>query len=181
MRILVDVDGVIADIHAVWLKMYNADYDDRMTLSDITKWGMHELVKPECGKKIYDYLKHPEFYLQVPAIENALWGVLKLREDNEVIFATSGFYSTKVEWLALNGFLNGEHQVGSEWWRTATDVVIASNKSIIRADCLIDDYPENLRNFSGARLLFDRPWNKGFSDFGRVMNWEDLILAVRGK
>jgi 5'-nucleotidase len=180
MRILVDVDGVVADIHSIWLKMYNVDYNDSMTVHDIIKWEMHELVKPECGTKIYDYLKQPEFYLPIPVIKDALWGVWKLREDHEVIFVTSGFFSQKVEWLSGNGFLSGECALSSEKWRTAKDVVITSDKSLIRGDCLIDDYPENLRNFTGAKLLFDSPWNRSISEFPRVMDWDDVIKTIKG-
>ena len=52
MKILVDVDGVCADLHMTWLHRYNTDYDDHLIHSDITRWAIHEFVKPECGTKI---------------------------------------------------------------------------------------------------------------------------------
>ena len=56
-----DIDGVLADLHTAWLDEYNKDFDDNLTISYITQWEMDKFVKPECGKKIFNYLKRPLF------------------------------------------------------------------------------------------------------------------------
>jgi 5'(3')-deoxyribonucleotidase len=169
MIVLVDVDGTVADIHVPWLGMYNADYHDRLTLAHITKWEMHELVKPECGRKIYKYLEDPKLYEKAPVIEGALSGVKQLRANgHKVVFVTAGVYESKVLWLARNGFLLLEN------WRNATDVVIASDKSLIMGDALIDDYPVNLTNSPAfLKFLFGRPWNK--NSIYRHVTWKDIL------
>jgi 5'(3')-deoxyribonucleotidase len=169
MIVLVDVDGTVADIHVPWLGMYNADYHDRLTLAHITKWEMHELVKPECGRKIYKYLEDPKLYEKAPVIEGALNGVNTLRKmGHEIVFVSAGFYFSKVEWLGKYGFLS------SDDWRNAEDVVIASNKGLIKGDVIIDDYPKNLdRAGAFMKILFRRPWNVGSRYQGR--NWEEIV------
>lgn len=34
------------------------------------------------------------------------------------------------------------------------------DKSMFKVDALVDDYHQNLNNFSGWRILLDRPWNQ---------------------
>lgn len=169
MKILVDVDGVLADIHTVWLGKYNADYRDRLALRDITRWEMHELVKPECGMKIYDYLSDEDFYRRAFVIPGALAGVDALRQLGDVLFLTAGFFMHKVKWLADNGFICGD-------WRFSKDVIICQDKSNVRGDILIDDYPGNLQGFHG--ILFDQPWNRNAAA-ARAVGWADVVRMVR--
>ena len=108
MRILVDVDGVCADLHSSWLRRYNEDYNDHLIAADITRWQIHEFAKPECGTKIYEYLSDPALYEDTMEIWGALDGINKLRSlGHEVVFVTSGFIPGKVEWLCKRGFSTG--------------------------------------------------------------------------
>ena len=56
MIILVDVDGVVANLADEWIKRYNADWDDNLTKEKIKTWGIVEHIKPECGNRIYEYI-----------------------------------------------------------------------------------------------------------------------------
>jgi 5'(3')-deoxyribonucleotidase len=170
MRILVDVDGVLADIHTPWLGMYNADWHDHLRLCDITRWEMHELVKPECGKKIYDYLARPDFYRRASVIPCALEGVKELRRFGEVVFVTSGFFETKLEWLSRNGFIGAD-------WRFSKDVVMCQDKSMVIGDVLVDDRPVNLKGFTG--ILFDQPWNRSELVYLRAYSWGNVLEIVQ--
>lgn len=174
--ICVDVDGVVADVHRVVLGQYNQDYDDVLSLEQITSWYMHEYVKPDCGKRIYDYMKNPSIYDLVPPIKGARAAIEVLRSrGNRIIFVTSCFAGTadaKERWLVRHGFL---HKVNINH-----DFVVLADKHLLRADALVDDKPDNLQHFQGKRLLFSQPWNAISSCQGmcRVHNWVDVIYIL---
>ena len=52
--------------------------------------------------------------------------------------------------------------------------VFLGDKSILRADVLIDDMAKNLRIFEGQGLLFTAPHNVAETEFERVNNWREV-------
>ena len=74
MRIGVDFDGVLYDIHTPWIAAYNAAYDDDLTLDRVTIWDFHRLTKPACGDKLYA-LRTPDLYEGLEPIVGAVLGV----------------------------------------------------------------------------------------------------------
>ena len=73
MIFAVDVDGVVADLHSVWLRLYNRDYKDDIRLVDIITYEIQEYVK--CGNKIFDYIENPLIYSGVAPISGAKDGI----------------------------------------------------------------------------------------------------------
>lgn len=174
--IAVDVDGVCADLHVEWLRRYNAEFNDSLTVEGIHQWDMVPAVKPECGKQIYKYLRDPDIYEKVPPIAGALEGVTKLRDDGwRVVFVTScvkGMADQKWEWLERHDFLpKGAY--------SQADLVIAHDKSLIRADALLDDYNGNLDSWMRRGILLDAPYNRAvIGPWVRIHSWPDLPRAL---
>ena len=56
----------------------------------------------------------------------------------------------------------------------ATNYVFCGDKSILRADYLIDDQPRNLVHFEGTGLLYTAPHNLTANGFIRVDNWQQV-------
>lgn len=173
---LVDVDGVLADLCTAWLNAYNQDYDDNLVPENLTRWATHEFVKPECGRKIYDYLWDENLYADVYPIDGASAGVRWLRDKGHtVVYVTSGIQPAKIRWLRDWNFLTDFDN-----WQFSDDVVITHNKRLIKGDYMIDDYPVNLDNFSGQPILFAQPWNQDSSYFP-FPSWAHIIehLSMR--
>ena len=55
-----------------------------------------------------------------------------------------------------------------------TNYVFCGDKSILRADYLIDDLPKNILRFEGQGLLYTAPHNLAATGFVRVNNWEEV-------
>jgi 5'-nucleotidase len=165
-----DIDGVLAQLHVAWYTKYNRDYNDNLQPEDVTAWNLHEFVKPECGLKIYDYLKDPSIYDDVPPYEDALEAILYLKSQGyRVIYPTSSPTESsgrKFKWLRQYGFIESQR-----------DYVEVQDKSLIRADVLIDDYQVNLDTFVGKKILKARTWNVKYKyniDYLFAENWEDV-------
>jgi len=168
----IDVDAVVAALDVAWLERYNLDYDDDLTPADLHTYDTSKYVKPECGVKIYEYLKDPTLYDDVVPISGALDGINVLRHDgHRVIFVTTTPIETagrKFHWLVEHGFLSAGR-------KGLVDYYEAIDKSLIDADILLDDAPHNVENFQGRAILFDQPWNQEFKWTYRVFDWSDFI------
>lgn len=176
--IAVDVDGVCADLHAEWLKRYNAEFADTLTVERIHQWDMIPAVKPECGKQIYKYLNQPDLYANVPVIAGAHDGVNDLRDRGwRVVFVTSctkGMADQKWEWLERHGFL-------AVTKGHSPDLIIAHDKSLIRADALLDDYDGNLHGWMRRGILLDAPYNRAaIGPWTRITGWAQVPRALAG-
>lgn len=175
--IAVDVDGVVAALHAEWVRRYNEAFDDTFTLERWTTWDIASLVKPECGARYFDILRHDDLYDHVEPMLHALEGVEALREaGHRVVFCTAtGVHQAgkKLLWLERHGFLDLVHD-GSK------DYVEMRDKSLIRADVLIDDYTGNLRGFHGVGVLFYAPWNRDhLPHHFWVLDWHELVANLQ--
>jgi 5'-nucleotidase len=149
MLVAVDVDDTVADLLTAWLRRYNNDFHDWLRPEDITEWDITKFVKTDCGVSIYKYLEDPDIYNDVTPIEGAIQGVKLLRAaGHRVIFVTAGGEASKFEWLLKYEFLDNRK-----------DYVRCVDKSLIRADVLIDDGPHNLKDFIGERIMMLRPHN----------------------
>lgn len=175
--IFCDVDGVVADLHAEWLRRYNADYGDTLTLDRILAWDMRRFVRPECGARIYDYLHQPDLYDAVPVVPGAAEGVEELRSmGHRVVFTTACagpvMASAKAEWLFRHRLLPMPYQAGMH------DLIIVQDKGLAVGDLLIDDYPGNLRAFNGRGILYAAPYNAEERAFPVARSWTEVPWAV---
>lgn len=178
MIIGVDVDGVVADLHTEWLRRYNADYGDCLTPEGFRAWDVHRFVKPECGKRIYDYLHDADLYPHVDPVPGAAEGIYALQSfGHRVVYITSnvwGMSDQKWTWLEQWKFLPRE--------ATAPNLISATDKSLFAVDAMVDDYHENLRTSRAThRLLLSRPWNQGEEGpWRRVASWDCVCDYFNG-
>jgi 5'-nucleotidase len=167
----VDVDSVVAELGDVWLGRYNKDYNDHLTSKDIRSWDTHLYVKPECGKKIYEYLEDPTLYDEVLPVIGSQDGIKFIKQFCRVVYVTSstvGASGAKYRWLRRYGFITN-----------LDDYMECKDKSLIRTDYLLDDRFENVVSFHGFGILFNRPWNRGSKYFysARLKDWNDIYEA----
>lgn len=177
MILAIDVDGVTADLHATWIRRYNQDYGDILQYDEIGNWRIQDAVKPECGDKIYDYIKDPTIYNDVKPIKGALEGVTSLRNmGHRIVFASAclmGTADSKWMWLNKHGFLhsNLDHGTDPDW-------LAANDKTLVRTDILLDDKFENVASFPGIGVLFTQPWNRNKNWYLRVNSWQGFVNTI---
>ena len=183
----VDCDDVVINLVPNWLYFYNEHYKDNLKVDDIQDWDISRYVKPECGKKIYEYI-HPDtsksflkrfnIYDFCDPVKNSLMSIQELRNMGyRVIFVTaSNRLDAKYNWLEHHGFLDNR-----------ANFVHAFDKNLINMDYLIDDRWENITSFANRKnnnkkgILFNQPWNLKYNDnynnydYIRVNNWTDVV------
>lgn len=191
MIVAIDVDGPLADLGTELLHRYNRDYDDALTPADLTSWALHDVVKPECGRKIYEYLREPNLYEYVEPLAGAMDGVQALRDaGHEPFFVSSctyGMVDQKAEWLTRHGFAV---DTGTPF--LPPDFVVVHDRMRVEADLLIDDGWHNVRPWVERKrrqaILFNTPANKGAVDdvpsafwmwCSRVDNWPQVVAHVQ--
>lgn len=158
LTLALDVDEVVLDMLAEWVRRYNEQYGDNLKVEEVNQWDMTK-VCPKAGKAIYEILQEPDFYEEVKAIPGALDDVEYARSlGMRVIYVSScvvGSMDTKVRRLIELGFL--------PQGKTQRDFFAATDKTLVNADVLIDDNVDNVEAWlaSGRKAFLRRqPHNR---------------------
>jgi 5'(3')-deoxyribonucleotidase len=173
MKILLDVDDVVLDLVGNLLKKYNIEYEDNLTKDKITDWYISNFCK--CGGEVYKYFKDKSLYDDIEPIKNSLEGVKFLRLlGHRVIFCTHSSIEVagkKFKTLVRLGYLTEDQQ---------SDYVEAKDKSLFDPSMvMIDDKPDNIRNFKGTGIVFSQMWNLKEDLPIRVNDWKEICDLFR--
>lgn len=167
-RICVDMDEVMADTLAEHLRRYNQEFDENVTTDDLAGKGLWEVTPEDRQHQLRAFLDAEDFFEDLPLIPDSQ-EVLKLLSDRfEIYIATQAMavpnsLGPKYRWLQRHfPFIPPTHYV------------FCGNKSILRADYLIDDQPRNLQRFEGQGLLYTAPHNLNATGFVRVHHWLEV-------
>lgn len=174
--VVLDFDGVIADLSREWIKRLNVRYGTDYRPGDITRWDMASFFPEEEPGGVYGILHESNLYDYVEPMYGALEGVKELRDMGfRVKVASSCVGSTMVEgklrWMRRYGLFPEPYRHWPE------DFIATPDKSVIRGKFLVDDKPKNLHGFVGNRILFDAPYNKD-AHYRRVRRWDELVSTI---
>lgn len=168
MRIAIDMDDVLADSAAKAVKSFHRDHGFGPSHEEILGKGLQDAVHPDYAEKIISYFFQKGFLRDVPLIADCQEVVRKLYDKHEVFIvsaATEMPFSLEDKYFWLE-----EHFP----YITYKRIVFCGDKSIIKADVLIDDRARNFENFEGRALLFTAHHNIHEKRFERVNNWKEV-------
>ncbi len=191
--IAVDMDEVIADALGEHLTRYNRDFatatQAAITLDGLRGRRLWQVAPADRHPIIDSYLREVDFFRVLRVMPDAQRVLERLQTRYEVFIASAAMevptsFAAKYAWLAEHfPFIPTSH------------IVFCGNKSILRADYLIDDNPRQLRLFedSAARefrnhlsgdaqgkesepvregILYTSPANIHITGYRRVDNWQ---------
>lgn len=168
-RICVDMDEVMADTLAEHIRRYNDEFNERVTREELHGKGLWEITPAERHQRLRAFLDEEDFFADLPVIENSQAVLKDLSQRYEIFIASAAMsvpYSLgpKFHWLQRHfSFIPPTHYV------------FCGDKSILRADFLIDDLPRNFTRFEGKGLLYTAPHNlNATGNFTRVNNWLEV-------
>ena len=172
--ICVDMDEVIADALGEHLLRYNRDFSEHLTPTDLHGRWLWDYVPPERLRALEQYMYTDDFFGVLRVMPHAQRVLERLQERYDIYIATAAMevptsFNAKFRWLAEHfSFIPTSH------------IVFCGNKSILRADYLIDDNPRQLRLFRGEGILFSSPANAYVTGFRRVNDWLDVEKMFLG-
>ena len=170
--ILVDMDDTIENCTEAWVHYVNKRYGTDIDPDTLRDWDVSKAFPTLTYEQVYSLTFEEEFWHTVRPIEGAAEYLKKLLDDGYKIYiVTCAAYETlrvKMEEVLFKYFPFFE-------WK---DVIIASNKQMIKADILVDDGVHNHIDSEYTRLLYTAPHNCEYdaeaNGMVRVNNWKEV-------
>ena len=167
MRILIDMDEVMADAISRFLEWYESDFGIRYTKEQLRGTKLSEIVPKENRAAVKSYPHQKGFFKDLPVIQDSkeIIEAINARYEVYVVSAAMEFKHSlydKFEWL-------DEHFPFIPWKRR----VFCGDKTIAKGDVLIDDHEFNLSVFAGRPIVFTAPHNVHYTKYERMDKWLD--------
>ena len=167
-RIAIDMDEVMADTMGHYLKLYNRDFDQNLKVEDLHGRRVFDVIDPAHADRALEYFHQEEFFANIGLMPDSQEVIADLCQRYEVFVTTAAMdvpcsFTPKFEWLQQHfPFL------------PTSRIVFCGDKSIIKADYLIDDSVRHFERFSGEGILYTAPHNVHETRFRRVSSWQDV-------
>lgn len=168
-RLIVDMDGVLADAWAQFL-----DYDERDTGRRKSVAELAGIPEMEAFARAHEYVRTPGFFRTAPVIAGSREAMEELNQRYEVYVVSAAIefpnsLREKVEWMR-------EHFPFVPWQR----IVLCGSKQIVQGDIMVDDHFKNLDFFAGRTLLFTQPHNQTHENgrHERVNSWHEAARLL---
>jgi len=165
-QILVDMDGVLADVYSQFIKL---EYKESGTELKIE--NLHGITEEEAFPSFDKHVRSKGFFRTAPVIKNSIEGLSYLNDKYKVLIVSSA--------TEFPDSLTDKHQWLNEFfpfikWQ---QMIFCGTKESIKGDVMIDDHPKNLLNFNGERIIYTQPHNINIVNetYKRVFNWEDIM------
>ncbi|AJW63456.1 Putative 5'(3')-deoxyribonucleotidase [Elizabethkingia miricola] len=164
-RVLVDMDGVLADVYHQFIKYEERDSGVRIKIEDSR--GLDETIAfPNVDKHLHEL----GFFRNLQVMEDSIEVMEYLNSKYEVFILSAAMefpnsLREKYDWLA-------EYFPFITW----EQIIFCGSKKVVTGDYMIDDYPKNLDTFQGEKLLFTQPHNLYVdnSDYRRIDSWKEI-------
>lgn len=188
-KIGIDIDEVVVEFMAGYLKFHNLHHNTNYKLEDITNYhlwksGFHKTK----GESVKDVTKFSDsvYFDSLVFVNGAKQGLSSLLESYKTYFITSRSDRLKEKTLSFfnsnfskNGYkivFSGEIYGGKVKWEICKDLGIS---------LLIEDNPDYALNCAkkGIKVfLFDKPWNKNYEkheNIVKVRDWDEIMEKLK--
>jgi 5'-nucleotidase len=162
------MDEVMADTLSEHLRRYNQTFEEDVTVDDLAGKGLWEIAPLDRQQQLRAFLDAEDFFEDLPLMPDSQRVLRDLSSRFEIFIATQAMtvpnsLGPKYRWLQRH-----------ITYIPPTHYVFCGNKSILRADYLIDDLPRNLQRFEGTGLLYTAPHNLTATGYTRVKDWPEV-------
>ncbi len=167
-RLLVDMDGVMADIYQQAINFEFAESGRKIRMEDVE--GKDEIVAFPNAKR---HVNERGFFRNAPVMKDAQEVLRALHDVYEIYIVSAAMefptsLEEKYEWLQ-------EHFPFISW----KNIILCGSKVPVTGDILIDDHYKNLDPFVNRTLLFTQPHNtKEDRGHERVNSWQEVAALL---
>ena len=160
MKILVDMDGVLADYEGGFLKLWRTQHAEKpfIPIEQRTTFYVADQYPADLKDLVFKIFSSANFFRSLEPIDGGIKALNELKQmGQEVFICTSPLTSyrncvlEKYEWV--------EAHLGKEW---VDNLILSKDKTMIKGDILIDDRP-NIKGCdipSWEHILYDQPYNR---------------------
>lgn len=177
MIILIDMDDTMIDLLVAWCNYLNKKYGECVDPSKITDWDISLFFPNLNSDDVYEPLRDEELWKEVRPKPGAAEYIERLIKDgNEVYIVTAGDYRTikfRFDYVIKRFFPFLKSQ----------NVIMTTNKQMIKGDILIDDGVHNLRGGDYEKILVSAPHNSAYdasrNGMNRAKSWDEIYNLVQ--
>jgi len=163
--ILIDLDDTVVDLRGPWVNWLNNTFGLSLEGEQLTTYWIEKCVPSHIGEKVYGFLNQKHIYQRLQPLDGGVEALQYLSEIGyDVMIATAyvrdpDSAADKIRWV-------------KQWlpFIKRNNVFLCHRKELIRADCFIDDSPDNLIKYREEWslpgvwplvLTIDWPYNRG--------------------
>ena len=178
LRILIDMDDVLWDLLGTWIQYLNETYNTNVAVEDVKEWDMQKAFPTLTKLQIFIPLKTRRFWERVKPLPDAQKYLRMLMKSGHDVYLVSASTPDTI--------YNKVTCVLKKYFPFIPDsrLIFTNNKSLLKADVLIDDAPHNIVSWDRASILFDEPYNATFDErrynCSRVSGWKDAYVVICG-
>lgn len=176
MIIVCDIDNVLNDLTHKTLALYNSRYGKKIQMSDITTYNFFECLPKEDADGIVELFKEKELWDSLEVLPDSQWGIETLVNVGHKVYLATATHECNFEWKCQ--WINKYFPMIN-----IDNIIRINDKSLLRADVMIDDCLDNLTKNFCERICLDYPYNKSSSqdyayDICRASNWREIVKFI---
>lgn len=168
----IDMDEVLADSMSLVLEQYNKVHHTTWNKSDLFGKTIYECLPPAHIPFIKQLQNSETFYQEVSVIQGAQEGVRILsKKYNLYIVSAALEFPNSLPSRCV--FIEKNFPEIS-----LKKLIFCANKSLIKADYILDDMTENLIEFGCSGFLFTAYHNATIDYPNRLNSWEEVVAKI---
>ena len=173
LTVIFDADSVIFDWEPAFVEEFRHDFPD-LRCAGVGERSVFDLNHGLNGAEklaTRAIMDKPGFYARLPLIDGAAEALsATVAAGVDVVICTSPWVTNPT--CASDKLDSIEKLIGTGWARRT---IIASDKTRVRGDLLIDDKPDVLGHFEPTweHIYFTQSWNAGRTDHRRIDSWAE--------
>ena len=176
MIIVCDIDNILNNLAERTIEVYNSSTKKNIQLSDIISYNFYDCLSKEDADGIVSLFKNKSLWDSLKPLEGSQNGLKQLMKKGHRVYLATATDPINFEWKVawLQQYLP---------FISEDNVIRIMDKSLLKADILIDDCLDNLINSFTERVVLDYPWNHNeLKDYAygirRAYDWSDIVNIV---
>lgn len=178
LDILIDVDGVVSNLHDYIIGELALNYNFNLKPYDFSRIGSSKILPNDKRDFIIGILNKAGFAKKLAVLPGSQEAILNLKNMGHRIVWVSGKWHTSPSWAN-----------DRDWWlkemfdASSSDIIYTDQRWRLNGDVFIDDSSDKLKKWSiynpkKKAILFKQPWNRYITGLTVVDSWLDLQALI---